>query len=606
MGNWQSSLRWIFNVVTTIIKSSLRYTRSLFDTLCGSAQDIQLRIESILRWIFSIVITIVSPNLTPPISLDKLPNATVSLDNWATVCRFRLVDCNAFLDSRTLSIIEYPNFPPNNITYAAISYPWRDLQMPQGVTPPEGSFRVHGAEKADEISIDVLRTACVAARRYGASLLWLDRLCLLQTNKIDKAWQIQRMYQIYKLCNPCLVFPGGLVRLANLSEPTTWIYRAWTLQEVVANLKRNTVKCVFSFTHSSFSEFVRALPDRGYSPKFITYLCNDKTLQQPTLEPGHSGICDLSDLCTSLSFKLEYFERVLLQNPDDFPLRILPVPASRLFGACIVFDDLVQYQPLWRSVFTRTSSRPVDMVLSIMGPMEVDLPVADFDKDDRLKATIKLIQALMKRGLRANWLFIAPELPPSAELSTLPAFPETSEGGRAMIRIPGPELVLAVDVIGEPWRTDNAPYGVMSDQGYFKFHARGAFVVGRGRNVTNSKTNTYFECAAADEIAGGSKEVWAVVIGHHDELNRNPETGQIASSKHGKRFPEIVELTLMFVEKHGSEDKQDLYHRVGVEREIEQSKTSEWDWTDGEFSVGGPGRGKRVRFAVSPRGPVYC
>ena len=174
------------------------------------------------------------PRLALDIPLFNLANATVSLDEHAVPCCFRFLDCNAFIDSDMLRIIEWPDGSLPEYSFAAISYPWRDLQIPTGTTPPEGSFSVKGAERADHISIDVLRTACIAAHCFGRSILWMDRLCILQTRKDDKNWQIQRMFQIYAHCDPCLVFPGGLVRLAGLSEPTTWIDRAWTLQEASA------------------------------------------------------------------------------------------------------------------------------------------------------------------------------------------------------------------------------------------------------------------------------------------------------------------------------------------------------------------------------------
>ncbi|PBK82123.1 hypothetical protein ARMGADRAFT_1141709 [Armillaria gallica] len=65
--------------------------------------------------------------------------------------------------------------------------------------------------------------------------LLLDRLCILQTRKTDKNWQIQRMYHIFGFAPTFslysnIVLPGGLVRLAGLAEPTLLADRAWTLQ----------------------------------------------------------------------------------------------------------------------------------------------------------------------------------------------------------------------------------------------------------------------------------------------------------------------------------------------------------------------------------------
>lgn len=538
------------------------------------------------------------------ISLSKLPGTTVSLDDRATPCRFRLLNCNAFLDQSNLRIMEYATFPLTEHLYAAVSYPWRDLQPPENSMPPEGSFSVRGAEHADQISIDVLRTACLAARRHGMPLLWLDRLCLLQTSKQDKNWQIQRMFQIYKRCNICLIFPGGFVRLADLSEPTSWIDRAWTLQEAAANLTRDTLKCVFSFTQSSLQEYLQGLPEPAGSPAFIQFMCSGSTFVQ-ILEPGHSGICDLMELFAAIFFTTSYFEANKLTY-NDIPLRIVAAPAAALLKKGLHGNNFINHQNLWMSAFTRTSSRPVDTVFSVMGPMAVNLTVSEYGANDRLRATIHLIQALLKRGRKADWLFIAPELPPSSELSTLPTFPETSVSGRAFIRTHNGDIS-AFDAIGlkEPWKTDGAPQGVMPDSGYFTFRAKGALIVGRSSDAIPSKNGQWYECPAFNSVPLATQEVWAVVVGRRRESNRDPNTGQITLFDADKPFPKIQELTLMLIEKHGVQDGQALYHRLGMEHEIDEGKMGKWQWVERDFSVGGQGKGDRVRFGVSLQGPVY-
>ncbi|KIY47764.1 hypothetical protein FISHEDRAFT_32057, partial [Fistulina hepatica ATCC 64428] len=176
------------------------------------------------------------------IPISDLSSCAIDPGQLATPCRLRLLDVSAFLDSHDLRIMEHtPSgsqhsegdlsatfIPP----YAATSYPWRDLQLPEGQST--SCFSVEGALHADPISVNVVRTACVAARAYGCDMLWLDRLSIVQGCRKDKTWQIQHMFQIYKNCTVCLVFPGGLVRLARLDDSTTWIDRAWTLQEAAA------------------------------------------------------------------------------------------------------------------------------------------------------------------------------------------------------------------------------------------------------------------------------------------------------------------------------------------------------------------------------------
>ena len=525
-----------------------------------------------------------SPNTAvAEIPISKLDGCTVRIEGRATPGRFRLLDCTAFLDSRVLRIVEFSKFSPQDLRFAAISYPWRDLQLPEGTKAPEGSFLVHGAEHADPITIAVLRTACIATRYFGASFFWLDRLCIIQSSKEDKNWQIQRMYTIYLHCNLCLVLPGGLVRLAGLDERTSWTDRAWTLQEAAASLDRDVIKCIFSFPHSDLPEFVQSLPDMGYTDKFKDYLAHRNNFIQDILEPRISASCDLLKLFRHINFTYKAFEVLDSKSHSDLPIRIIPTPAVRLLRNSIRSPNSINYRYFWMSAFTRSSSRPVDMVFSIMGPMGVSLNVAEFDPSDRVKATIKLIQALLQRGRPADWLFIAPELPPSPELSILPTFPETSVSGRAMLCLPHGRIP-ASEAIGmaQAWETGGAPTGEMTDDGYFHFRAKSVQI--------------------HDPAYASEAETWGIIVGRRRELNRNPETGLVSTSPDGKRFPERIELTFMFVEKHGFNDGQELFHRVGMEHEISETETLDWAWVEREFNVGGLGKGERVRFAVEKNG----
>ena len=525
--------------------------------------------------------------------VEFLNGSTVRIEGKATPGRLRLLDCAAFLDRALLQVIEVPTFEPEKIRYAAISYPWRDLQLPEGVKSPLGSFTVHGAERADDVSVSVLRTACVAARYFGVELLWLDRICMIQSSEPDKVWQIEHMYSIYLHADPCLVFPGGLVRLACINDPTTWIERAWTLQEATATPRKTTVKCIYSFPYQSFSEFVdTSLDTSHYTPEFLNFLHNapqGKIFTQYIIETNVSAGCDLADLLSRLWVMSQFFQRTnpaLASDPNAFPIRIISATAGRLLKKSALMNIGINYMFYWQSAFVRSSSRPVDMVFSIMQSMGVKLNVASFAKNDRRSATIKLIQALLERGRPAEWLYIAPELAPGPELSVLPAFPKTSVSGRAMMQMHN-GLFPAFDVIGlrESWNSEGAPTGSMDDGGYFHFTSRGVQV------LQKQKTDA---------------EVWGVVIGKHRELNRNPKTGLISSSPQGNPFPPRVELTLMFVELHGSSKDRKLYHRIGMEHEINEAHTGKWKWVENRFSVGGPGRGERVRFAVQEHGPGYA
>lgn len=165
---------------------------------------------------------------------------TLGVESLATPRTFRLVDCAAYCDKRIIRIVEWRSLDVSEVVpYAAISYVWRGLHK------SKVSFAVEGAGDSDRIDLEVLRVACAVAVEKGAQYLWLDQLCIMQTDMEDKNWQIQNMATIYKRCHVCLVLPGGIGGLAGEGEITAWINRSWTLQEAV--LPRQTY-CIVSWT----------------------------------------------------------------------------------------------------------------------------------------------------------------------------------------------------------------------------------------------------------------------------------------------------------------------------------------------------------------------
>lgn len=178
-----------------------------------------------------------------------LTNATLDISKHATPETHRLINCVDFVEDEKLTVYEYTDFP--TCAFAAVSYVW------QGNIPENGcdayAFKVPVPEDAapgDPISIQVLHDACLASMAHGATHLWLDRLCIIQTNGKDKRWQIKQMYDIYQRCHVCIVLPGGVQCLVRLDQETQWIHRGWTLQEVVAP-RRDSVFVLFSWSLGS-------------------------------------------------------------------------------------------------------------------------------------------------------------------------------------------------------------------------------------------------------------------------------------------------------------------------------------------------------------------
>jgi hypothetical protein len=194
-----------------------------------------------------------SPEKSPESKLRMMKEISGSRDSKTfpheetlSPCRFRFLDVKQYLKKELIYIREFSELPDSE--YAALSYVWRGLRPQPGATSSAPNFTIQGAEDADPINSGVLHTACLAALHFKCDLLWIDRLSVIQTSKEDKTWQIRNMFRVYQLCKVCLVLPGGLAKLAGVTEVTPWIHRAWTLQESVAP---PSVQVVFHWTWGS-------------------------------------------------------------------------------------------------------------------------------------------------------------------------------------------------------------------------------------------------------------------------------------------------------------------------------------------------------------------
>ncbi|KAI0724229.1 hypothetical protein C8T65DRAFT_670 [Cerioporus squamosus] len=401
----------------------------------------------------------------------------LDMSSTASPCHIRLVDCHALTTADTLRIVESPDFP--TAQYSAISYPWRGV-----VVDPSSSgrtFAVRGAEHADPVGIDALRHACTASLLRGIPYLWLDRLCIMQDNREDKSWQIRHMYRVYKSCSLCIVLAGGVQRLVRLDEETSWIHRSWTLQEVLAPPE------------------VVVLMDWKLGPG--TSLSGGRSIPIQEVIPGESAIAPLPlvlEACTvgSLSFASASSDTssalveasIFSAHPskhshNDIPFwrpqrKILAPNVSALSIAMdpvLTADADTRAHAVWQSALMRTSSRPVDMVFSIMGLFDVTLDPAQFHKDDRRGATIALAQTILQRGGSASWLALGCRLEPDRSLSTFPTFPRTSVAGVAFVQR-GQRVQEVSELVDPVYPVAEAlvpfPKGSMDDAGYFTFTAR--------------------------------------------------------------------------------------------------------------------------------------
>ncbi|KAI1466118.1 uncharacterized protein F4812DRAFT_97671 [Daldinia caldariorum] len=464
------------------------------------------------------------------ISLETIVK-TKSLDitESATPCRYRLLSCNDFIEHKQVTVLEFDDFP--QVPYTALSYVWKGNTLDADCADPVFNVPVpEGQEPGDDIGVEVLRETCVASTARGINHLWIDRLCVMQMSKEDKKWQIPRMHDIYRRCQICIVAPGGLQRLVRLDEVTQWIHRGWTLQEAVAP---PAVFVLFSWRSGS---------RRAHA--------GDTQGNIDEVTPARSATTPLSliiDACTAGMLSIENGEKRLMlevklfsshpadRSYRDFPFwnvtrRILSPNVGAL--ARIMSPDLdrdMKDYSIWQSALMRTSSRPVDMVFSIMGLFGVTLDTSQFGKNDRVQATIALAQAIMEKGGQATWLAAAFRVQPSRQISTFPIFPRTSVSGKAYVKVSDEKGMQEVSLLIEnDYPVADAlvplPKGSMDQDGYLKFSSKAIpirpHLSDPAETSPDSARPTYFQAVnqswwevEEDNIVNMQGETFAVLIG---------------------------------------------------------------------------------------------
>lgn len=364
--------------------------------------------------------------------LDELSGKCLDITQYATPKRFRFFSVQSILDSEPLmEIYECEKLPPQKMhflqphnehlqcSYCAISYVWKGVKDDEPTKHEyslyyDSNFSVKGAEDADPISIQVLRDVAWAARNFkkqgvhytnkccsnGVRLIWLDRISIIQTSDEDKAWQIGWMSRVYSN-STSLVLPGGLQRLVGVNESSSWVDRAWTLQEALAP-DRYDVYVLWRRAHNHAVELKNCR-----FPKDECSIC--------LVQDGDQRI-----LC--------HLNALLSVQPQETVFGWSRVHTAELQEQ--LKSNLAGHQSIWRSSIMRTSSRPVDMIFSIMHFQYADLDPLQFTKDDRIGALIALCQQ-EDHVQKMEWFFALFFLPPSLDYSIFPLLPQTSVDGQA-------------------------------------------------------------------------------------------------------------------------------------------------------------------------------
>ncbi|KAL6818833.1 hypothetical protein GGI42DRAFT_310785 [Trichoderma sp. SZMC 28013] len=388
----------------------------------------------------------------------------IDISPMATDGRIRLVDCVALTTNNVLRIWEFPDSPLQEyesfmcwpiLKYTAISYVWKGNPV---TSEDESSanlssyLAIRGAEGSDPISINVLRAVCTASLRNDkidfyrmisrAEYLWLDQLCIVQTRKSDKILQIPQMYRIYKCCTQCLILPGGLQRLARLDEETSWASRAWTLQECLAPLYPMVF---FAWTIGTGRGIgttlfrVREVESTGGALaklKDILRACYDKpmTFNAWPIDSSFQSYEHLDVVAKGTIIDVRIFGK---GHADLYALERLRKRFQNNRESIHPYRTQRCYSLVWHCALMRTSSRPVDMVFSIMKLMGVELNPKDFQENDRIGATIALMTKILEKGGSADWLGMPSKIPLCPQLSTFPQFPRTDVSGGANYLVSG-------------------------------------------------------------------------------------------------------------------------------------------------------------------------
>ncbi|KAJ6594584.1 hypothetical protein B0H19DRAFT_1056849 [Mycena capillaripes] len=509
-------------------------------------------------------------------------NNILDITQYGTPCRYRLIDCAAFVHAAQLVILEFTSFP--TIPYAVVSYVWRGNGPDPQFSGPE--FAVKGAEDGDPIGFEVLREVCVASIALGTTHIWLDRLCIMQTVNEDKKWQIREMYKMYRFCQVCVVAPGGIQRLVRLDEETQWIHRGWTLQEAVA-----PPKVVVLFSWRLGSRMARAGDTAGPIDE---------------VSPLKSAMAPLSlivDASTTGSLSIDHDEKSLLvevtlfsSHPADRSYRDFPFwrPTRRILSpnvgalARAMSDELDQDMKdysIWQSALMRTSSRPVDMVFSIMGLFDVTLDTSQFGANDRVPATIALARAILEKGGRVSWLAAAFRIPPSPHISTFPVFPRTSVSGKAYVAISGGLQEVSLLMENEypiAAALVSMPYATMDRHGYLSFTAKCirldvslvdvAEPAAAKPEYVKAVDGTRWKIREDGDMAEG--DVFAVLVGFF-----------VGYYPGGTPAHDANNIRAMVVQKHATDRFHVRSYLMLSRRAMQWVKA----WPERTFSIGGPG-----------------
>ncbi|KAK7742423.1 hypothetical protein SLS62_010731 [Diatrype stigma] len=253
---------------------------------------------------------------------------------------------------------------------------------------------------------------------------WLDLLCIDQVDRDDEDmdYQICIMADLYRWASCVIVMIGGAGCVQHPDQATGWMDRAWTLQEAVVN-KNNT------YVYLKWPVSQKRVP-KPSDPKKHWIFHEVKSLSKA----GDIYVCclvgldSLLDMADAESTALSKYPTISVLNGVADHVGNAPRLALRAARAP---NKQVKYMGAWRSMYMRTSSRPVDVVYSIMGVFGLQVDPFKKNRDPTFIFNDLARKTAAKVG--PAWLIIGgvtgSDIPINPDSYVIPEFPHTEKAG---------------------------------------------------------------------------------------------------------------------------------------------------------------------------------
>jgi len=308
-----------------------------------------------------------------------------------------------------------------------------------------------------------LTQAAMAARKLGCDYIWLDLLCLNQRSSGDKKLQVKNMANIYRKAGAVLIMFGGCGAAQGLDKTSPWIDRAWTLQEATLNGYGTTWGLV-EWTLPGYGANLKFPTGLGHESYSLTLSRVHRTLAVFRLSELLDGV-NIEEPATKvyvtktrqrkLPANASFEERTKTIPEEEISLhlrvRCLGRHQTAVATLTAVFeigmeDDWkgnVKIGAMWRSMWLRTSTKPQDMIFSVLHLLDVDIAV------DYTRSLDDLVQELIqKTSARPAWLTIGHKIPVAASSGLVPTLATFAANSEPTYRVHGVTYP-AVSLLGQ-------------------------------------------------------------------------------------------------------------------------------------------------------------